>query len=127
MPKAYPKAHRLWISAAARNNRTIMLAAALLGEKGCHGTHPCNNAVNAGVSEVLIIKHFSSKEELTASILVLLENHPFLCCAGCKEDVAGSRMTMSPDSTFMTHRYGYPLQSHRRWLGFTARIQVSDP
>jgi AcrR family transcriptional regulator len=70
MKKSSTKPIRPRISAAARKASIIRSAAALFGEKGFNGTKTREVAARAGVSEALIFRHFPSKEELYAAILV---------------------------------------------------------
>ncbi len=58
------------IPAAARKASIIRSAAEIFGEKGFSGTKTREIAARAGVSEALIFKHFPSKEDLYAAILV---------------------------------------------------------
>jgi len=74
MKKLQSKSSSPRISAADRKASIIRSAAALFGEKGFNGTKTREIASRAGVSEALIFKHFPSKEELYAAIL--LEKSP---------------------------------------------------
>jgi len=74
MKKLQSKSSSPRISAAERKASIIRSAAALFGEKGFNGTKTREIASRAGVSEALIFKHFPSKEELYAAIL--LEKSP---------------------------------------------------
>lgn len=73
MPKPSPIAPSPLIPAAAWKDSIIMSAAALFGKKWFNWTQARKNVANAGVSEVLIFKHFPSIEEWYAPILVLLK------------------------------------------------------
>jgi AcrR family transcriptional regulator len=70
MKKSSPKSSTPRVPAAARKASIIRSAAALFGEKGFSGTKTREIAARAGVSEALIFKHFPSKEDLYAAILV---------------------------------------------------------
>jgi AcrR family transcriptional regulator len=70
MKKLSPKSSSPRIPAAARKASIIRSAAAIFGEKGFNGTKTREIAARAGVSEALIFKHFPSKEDLYAAILV---------------------------------------------------------
>jgi AcrR family transcriptional regulator len=58
------------IPGQVRKAKIIRSAASLFAEKGFSGTKTREVAVRAGVSEALIFKHFPSKEDLYAAILV---------------------------------------------------------
>ena len=70
MKKSLPKSPRSRIPAAERKASIIRAAAALFSEKGFNGTKTREIAARTGVSEALIFKHFPSKEDLYAAILV---------------------------------------------------------
>jgi AcrR family transcriptional regulator len=70
MKKSTPKSSGSRIPAAARKASIIQAAAAMFAEKGFNGTKTREIAARAGVSEALIFKHFPSKEDLYAAILV---------------------------------------------------------
>ena len=83
MPNPDLKASSPRIPGTTLNNSITSSLAALFGKMGLTGRKDNKNAAKDGVSKALIIKPFRSKEELSAPIVVLLKNLPFLRCVGC--------------------------------------------
>ncbi len=123
MDKPSPKRLNTRIPAAARKASIIRAAAEIFSEKGFNGTKTRDIAARAEVSEALIFKHFPSKEELYAAILVEKSPVPALlqrikALAGERKDVevfsaiAETIVGGAPDQNLMRLILFSALESH---------------
>jgi TetR/AcrR family transcriptional regulator len=68
-PEFFPK---LRLSATDRRSQILAAALDVFAERGFHGARTRELAERAGVSEALLFRHFSTKEDLIRAILELL-------------------------------------------------------